>query len=370
MKNIVSYAEENLDSLAARPFCGVDSLILSWLSYYHLPPEVPSLHNWVGIPLRDLFRAETFPRLFRGVWDKENSRRLLTALAASPRFRDIRVMGFTEQTDPGREKQFAALTVRLAPNLTYVAFRGTDNSLVGWKEDFNMAFRHPVPSQTEAARYLADAAAHCPGDLLVGGHSKGGNLAVYAAATVSPQIQARIRKVYSHDGPGFLETFLQSLGFLAIASKIEKTLPQSSIVGLLLDHREDCQVVRSSRLSFLQHDPFSWVLEGTDFSYDQLTADAKYWDRTLDDWLRRLSEEERERFVEALYSILTSVDITDFAQFRDGWQKNLPALMHAAANLDPDTRTFLFRIIRELASVGLHNFPEFFRAHPNLPAQK
>lgn len=367
MKNIVSYAEDNLDTLTARPFGGVDSLILSWVSYMHFPLNVPSLHNWVGVPLKDLFRAEYFPQLFQGVWDKENSRRLFTALAASPRFRDIQVMGFTEQMDPGQEKQFAAVAFQLTPDLCYVAFRGTDSSLVGWKEDFNMAFQHPVPSQTEAARYLTKAASHCAGEILVGGHSKGGNLAVYSAAAVSPQIQARIRKVYSHDGPGFLETFLQSPGFLAIEPKIEKTLPQSSIVGLLLDHREDCQVVRSNRLSFLQHDPFSWVVEGTAFSYDQLTADAKYWDRTLDDWLRRLSEEERERFVESLYSILTSVDIADFAEFRAGWQKNLPALMHAAANLDPDTRIFLFRVIKELASVSLRNFPEFFRDHPNLP---
>ena len=369
MKNIVSYAEENLDSFQTRPFGGVDSLILSWMSYMHFPLDIPSLHNWVGVPLKDLFRAEYFPQLFQGLWDKENSRRLFTALAASIRFRDIQVMGFTEQKDLDQEKQFAAVTFQLRPDLYYVAFRGTDSSLVGWKEDFNMAFQHPVPSQAEAARYLTKVASHCARDILVGGHSKGGNLAVYSAATVSPEIQARIHRVYSHDGPGFLESFLQSPGFQAIEPKIEKTVPQSSIVGLLLDQREDFQVVRSNRLRFLQHDPFSWAIEGTAFSYDQLSADAKYWDRTLDDWLRQLSEGERERFVESLYSILSSVDIADFAEFRTDWQKNLPALMHAASQLDPDTRTFLFRIIKGLATISLRNFPDFFRDHSNLPIQ-
>lgn len=127
----------------------------------------------------------------------------MTALAASPRFRNIQMLGYTEQFDAAEEKQFAAVCFQITPDLCYIAFRGTDSTLVGWKEDFNMAFKCPVPSQKTAVRYLTDAARHCRGKILVGGHSKGGNLAVYAAVKCSEDIQKRIERVYSHDGPGF-----------------------------------------------------------------------------------------------------------------------------------------------------------------------
>ena len=166
MNNIVSYAETNLDTFGQRPPGSVDSLILSWVAYVDLPPET---QPWSGVPLRDLFRAELFPSLFQEIWDPVSTKALFTALAASPRFRDIRLMGRTHRTDLTQEKQFTAVTFQLSPDLSYVAFGGTDTSFVGWKENFNMTFLSPVPSQEEAARYLSQAASHCTGDLLVGG---------------------------------------------------------------------------------------------------------------------------------------------------------------------------------------------------------
>ena len=364
MRNLVSYAEDILESFSALPFGPVDSLILSWVSYLRLPPVAAGAHTWQGMPLRELFRAEYFPQLFQGVWDRENSQRLLTALAASPRFRDTLVMGYTQQLDRDQEKQFAALSFQLTPDLAYAAFRGTDNSLVGWKEDFNMAFRYPVPSQEAALDYLTRAARVCTGRLRTGGHSKGGNLAVYAAANCPPAVRDRLDRVYSHDGPGFSQTVLQSEPFQRILPRVEKTLPQSSVVGLLLESQAAYRVVKSRRVSVLQHDPFSWEVVETDFAYlPQLAPDARYWDRTLDDWVRGLSDQERERFVEALFQVLSTNDIATFSQFKAGWQKNLPAVVHAAASLDPDTRTFFFRVLGELASISLRNFPELLRDH-------
>ena len=356
MNNIISYAEECLDHFQARPFGSVDSLILSWVANLRFPLQAHGLHNWVGLPLRDLFRAEDFPTLFQGLWDPVGTKALFTALAASPRFREIRLMGYTVQKDPVQEKQFTALTFQLRSDLAYVAFGGTDASLVGWKENFNMAFLSPVPSQAEAARYLTQAAAHCAGDLLTGGHSKGGNLAVYAAATVAPSVQRRIQRVYSHDGPGFPQGFHTAPGYLAVRDRIEKTVPQDSVVGLLLDQHETCQVIQSTRRSLLQHDPFSWTVEGTDFlRAEDLTPDAKYWDRTLDDWMAQVSQEERERFVDALYEILTVTKAASFHQLRTDWQTQLPTMMRAAGNLDQDTRSLLLRTLRELGSVGWRN---------------
>lgn len=171
-RNIVNYAEEAMDTFAQREFCPVDSLILSWLSYLRIPGETGEFRDWEGLPLSALYRAEWFDKLFLGVWDPQSSRRLLTALAASPRFRDIRVMGYTEQMDQQAEKQFAAVTFQLPAGGGYVAFRGTDASFVGWKEDFNMAFQ-TVPSQETAVAYLARAALYCPGPLMTGDTPRG-----------------------------------------------------------------------------------------------------------------------------------------------------------------------------------------------------
>lgn len=359
MGNIVTYGEEILDTFDRRGFGPVDSLILSWASYLKLSTAEPKVQAWQGVRFGDLFRAEHFKTLFPTTWDTPESRRLYTAMAASPRFRDIRVKGYTEQTDPEREKQFAAVSFQLNKDLCYVAFRGTDSTLVGWKEDFNMAFQYPVPAQKAAAEYLAEAAKHSTGSLRVGGHSKGGNLAVYAAAKAGETLQKRIVQVYSHDGPGFLESVLKSGEWSAITPKIHKTLPQSSLVGMLLEQQENFRVVRSDKFSIWQHDPFSWQVEDGDLCYvDALTPGAQYLDRTLSRWVSGLSVLERERFVDSLYALVDTAKITSLAQLFSGWQESIPALLRAASQMDEDTKEFLFQTVRALLALGVKYYPE------------
>lgn len=359
MRNIITYAEETLATFDRLPFNRVDSLILSWAAYLRLPEERLEAYDWRGVRLGDLFRAEDFGCLFQRHWDVSGSRQLLTAVAASPRFRDIRVMGYTQQMDAGLEKQFAAVTFQWEDRWGYIAFRGTDSTLVGWKEDFNMAFQYPVPSQEAAQRYLAQAAKHCKGELRVGGHSKGGNLAVYAAAHSAQEIQERLVRVYSHDGPGFLAAVLQSGEFQTIAPKLDKTLPQSSLVGMLLEQQENFRIVKSDRVGLWQHDPFSWLVEGNDFRLQkELTPDAQYLDKTLNRWISSLTTAERERFVDSLYALVDAAHIETLAQLRAQWQESIPAILKAASQLDPDTKEFLFQTGMALVALGVKNFPE------------
>ena len=358
MDNIITYAETCLDTFDQKPFCDVDSLILSCLTYLDIPAQMANGRTWRGMRLADLYRAEHFDRLFSVTFAPQRTRQLLTALAASPRFRDIRVMGYTATLDALQEKQFSAMTFRLVPNLSYIAFRGTDSTLVGWKEDFNMAFRTPVPAQQAARVYLTTAASHCPGEILLGGHSKGGNLAVYAAAFCGKRLQSRIGRVFSHDGPGFLPEVLQSEGYTAIVNRIEKTLPQSAVVGMLLEQQETYKIVKSKSVSLLQHDPFTWeVKDGAFVSLDHLTRDARHVDQTLTAWLQRVDHNERERLVDALFGILESTDVRTLDQLRTDWQKAIPAVAREAAKLDQDTREFLFRTLKELAALSLKTLP-------------
>lgn len=362
MNNIITYAEENRMSFSRREFCPVDSLILSWFTYLRWPADLLEIYTWKGIRLQELFRAECFDVIFEGIWDELSSHRLFTAMAASPRFRDIVVMGYAQQLDVDKEKQFAAISFRLSPGLYYIAFRGTDSTLVGWKEDFNMAFQYPVPSQVEAEKYLAEAASHCFGRLIVGGHSKGGNLAVYSAANCSASIRNRIERIYSHDGPGFLGEVLKSPQFSRISDKIDKTLPQSSLIGMLLEQQEQFRIIKSNKISFWQHDPFSWVVDGDDFyMIRQLTADARFLDLTLNEWILSLSRQQRERFVDVLYGILESNDIETWSDLRTDLVKNVPAIARTFSRLDGDTRYFLIKAVKGLAALGIRNFPELFR---------
>ena len=359
MGSIVTYGEEILETFAQRAFGPVDSLILSWVSYLKLSAASGKVRSWQGVRFGELFRAEYFGELFPPTWDTPEGRRLYAAMAASPRFRDIKVMGYTEQVDVEREKQFAAMSFQLNNALSYVAFRGTDSTMVGWKEDFNMAFQFPVPAQKAAAEYLTEAAKHCTGERRGGGPSTGANLAVYAVANGGGPLQKRIARVYSHDGPGFLESVLQSEAWAAISPKIDKTLPQSSLVGMLLEQQENFRVVRSDKFSIWQHDPFSWCVENGDFCFaDSLTPEAQYLDRTLNRWVCSLSPQERERFVDSLYALVDAAQITTLTQLFTHWQESIPAILKAASQLDEDTKEFLFQTVKALVGLGVKHYPE------------
>ena len=350
--NMLDYARRELETFSRRGLCAVDSLILSWMAYLRIPADadevVAGIRGWDGVRLADLHRAEYFGDYFEGMWSEEDGLRLLAAAAASPRLRDVRVVGHVESTDVRAEKQFAAVTFRLTDDLSYVAFRGTDSTLVGWKEDFNLSFRCPVPSQVAAARYLADVAGRLDGELVVGGHSKGGNLAVYAAA-----------RVFSHDGPGFLPEFLATGEFANVAPRIDKTLPQSSLVGMLLEQQEGFRVVKSNRLLIWQHDPFSWRVDGRDFVYlDDLAPDARYLDAAISAWLSSRTNEERERFIDTLYSVVEASRVRTTRELRADWRRNIPTAARAFADLDPETKDFMVDTATALLRLGVRSVPE------------
>ncbi len=357
MRNIIDYVLDELAPFSEKPFSPVDSLVLSQLSYVDLKDLVPEkCSRRKAVKLSDLLKAEHFQDMFEHVLEPESNRKLLFALAASPRFRDLGVVGYTNAWDDKTEKQFAAVTFLLDKKSAYIAFRGTDNSLVGWKEDFNMAFQSPVPSQQDALGYLQTVARKCSGQLMVGGHSKGGNLAIYSAALCGRAIQDRISRVYSHDGPGFKKNAVDASKLDRIADRIDKTLPQSSIIGMLLENQERYTIVKSSRIGLLQHDPFSWIVEDDHFiQLDQLSAQAQLTDRTLHDWLASISDGQREKFVDTLFSIFEAAQHKDLIELGSDWQNALPAMIESARAIDSTTRKFLMQTLKGLTKSALRN---------------
>lgn len=360
-ESIISYVKNELRTFSEHPFFEVDSLVLSQFSYIHLGNLIASLSGGsVRRPytLQQLYRAECFSYFFADQPDAARNQELLCACAASPRFRDIGIAYYEEDFDEASQKQFCAMTFFIDADTSYIAFRGTDSTLVGWKEDFNMAFLTPVPSQEAALTYTLAVAKHVRGNLMLGGHSKGGNLAVYAAMMSPARLQDRIVSIYSHDGPGFKDNIFESEAYLRIKDRIQKTLPQSSLVGMLLEHQEDYAVVESNGIGILQHNPYSWIVrDGAFVKLSSLTTGADYLNRTLSAWLAELSDEKREQFVDALYSVISATNITSFTELRGSWQTEFPTLVENMKHMDDQTRQILQQTLKSLVRMAFKKLP-------------
>ena len=356
-KNVFGYLSREFETLDERPLGDVDSLALACASYYRLPPEAASARGAEGMPGTDLLRADWVSGMTAGLWDPEGLSRLLVCVAASPRLRGVRVCHSVEDFDETAEKQFSACTLLLPSGGAYVSFRGTDNTLVGWREDFNMAFETGVPSQLAATAYLERVAGLVDGPLYVGGHSKGGNLAVYAACTCSDAVASRLVRVYSHDGPGFTAETLASEGWRARADLVSKTVPRSSLIGMLFEQQEDYAVVDSSVAGVSQHDPFSWVVEGSDFvRLEELGRGAGFVDGTLNEWISSMTHEEREGFVDTLFSVFSAGGEDTFAALSGNWQTSVPAMLRELSGLEPDRRDLIMRALALLFRAAIPDF--------------
>ena len=192
----------------------------------------------------------------------------------------------------------------------FVTFRGTDNTLVGWKEDLSMSFRSVIPSQALAKQYLQDVLMTHSGPVRVSGHSKGGNVAVYAMSQSAPVIRDRVLEVYNQDGPGFSVEFLEDPGYRSILPKIRTYLPQGSMIGVVLYRAEPVIIVQSHETGIMQHDPFSWNICGTAITrMDALNANSRFFRLTMENWLAGFDMDDRVRLVNMLYDLLTSGDV-------------------------------------------------------------
>ena len=285
-----------------------DALIFSALSYISLDGIVPETpHEWVRLENAALeFLAD--PRSMEKV-RVDQDLELLAAAATTTRFRNVGISFYQDVFIPEEDTQFSAVTFYLDDGSAFLTFRGTDNTLVGWKEDFNMTFLESIPAQRLARKYTADFAAASRAPLYLNGHSKGGNLAVYAAAKSEPAVQKRIQWIYTHDGPGFMEHILTDPGYLAIVPKIRTYVPQSSVFGMLLDREEPHTVIKSRHFGLMQHDPYSWEVMGPGFVVEEeLSPDSRFLDRTFKTWLAGMTTAERNAFFDSVFELLMIED--------------------------------------------------------------
>ena len=380
MANILDYLEWRGDlTLEQAPFNPVDGLILCRLAYVPFDGIAPGPGEGtatIGGAARVLLAQQTPERraVVSGLW--KGDAELLAALMDSGRFSGMLLENYVSELDPEEEKQFSAFTVCLGDGSRYVAYRGTDSTLVGWKEDFNMAFTTPVPAQRTAAEYLRARAAEKPGPLRVGGHSKGGNLAVFAAAFCGEETQGRILEVQNNDGPGFEAAVTAQPGYRRIAPRVRTLVPQSSVVGMLLEHEEAYTVVHSTQLGLMQHDLYSWQVRRAGFvCLESVDEGSRMVDRALKEWISSMTPAQRETFVDVLFGLLDASGAQTVGQLSLGWLKNAGALARTLKGIDEPTREAMSSILKALSRAARHSLAQAFprgeeRRQDDVPAQQ
>lgn len=340
------FAQDNFNAL--------DALILSRLSYLPFEDVVPkSFCHSVSLS----FVARAFSPLDSRddvLWKKDPD--LLKAAAATPRFADVRLSGYLSERDYERKMQFSAVVFELNEQTRFIAFRGTDASFIGWEEDFRMFISPTLPSQQHALRYFVAAAQFSDCRFLLGGHSKGGNLALYTAINCEPSLNKRIDGIYNFDGPGFNGDVIQSAAFGEVKDRLHSFVPQSSVFGMMLEHDEDFAIVKSRSKSFMQHDIYSWEIDINDFVYlDNRTNSGYFIEHTLGDFLERLSDIEKENFTKAFFSVLESTDNTDFRKMIKSPVSGSAAMLRGLKHLDKTKRSALGRAIVQALKSAKHN---------------
>lgn len=329
MANIMDYLNWRGDlTFEESPLNEIDSLILANLSYVPLDGIVPSPWEPESISLKEASDA---------FWQEREEKDLLKEfslikmapfamrrMAATRRFGNLQLMYYQNSINIKEESQFSALCIRLGEGKIFTAFRGTDDTMIGWKENFRMCFE-TVPAQKKAVDYLNYVGHTCEGELWLGGHSKGGNLAVYAAVKARPNIQNRIQSIYNFDGPGFSKAMLASSSYQKLQHRIRKYVPTSSVVGMLLEQDENYMVVSSEEQGLRQHDPITWRVLRTEFvSIPERKEDSEVVARTMHGWIYSLSLEERKSVVDTMFNIIQEANIKTLNDFGENrWRLKL-----------------------------------------------
>ena len=338
------------DSIYDRPFKELDVLALTELTYLPFDRIVPQ-GDTTNIEVRLSDAVELVDRTTDFIVTDQHLQ-LVDDLASSKRFKNIKLLNYVNEYDPDVQKQFAAMTYRLTMDVYLVVFRGTDDTLIGWKEDFHMTYMDHVPSQRRAASYLQNVMKEFPkGRFLVAGHSKGGNLATYACSYLPDQLSEQVHAIYCYDAPGLNKSIIKTEGYQRIAHLIHRFVPQGSIVGMMLEVPEPTTIVKSRAFGgFAQHDAFTWMVEKDGFvTLDQTSPDSQQTDETLKQWVRETSADERKKFFDTFFGIFLDAGITSINDLMN--LKNfskIKEIFQNAQDLDPTEREMLERLAKQL----------------------
>ena len=357
MKNMLDYIKGfGHVSFEERAFSEIDALVLTELEYLPLEKVVPSDENGENfVTVKEI--AEYMQEHKQELFDEnpmmitEERHEVSQVIADAPRFQSLKFFGVVSEWDKDTTKQFAAVTVEVEPSVRLVVFRGTDETLIGWKEDFLMTYSPLVAAQTDAKEYLAKQASLWGGDLMISGHSKGGNLAIYAAATQEEDVQLRIVDIFCFDSPGLYRSVLETKGYQNIVPLAMRYIPQDSLVGLMLESEVPYVIVKSNASGAMQHSAMTWEIEDGQFiKMEKLTKNSQLNDQTFKKWTESVSDEDLELFWNVFFELLFSVGIDTVNDLYGQFMHYVQEFLKAAGNMDEEKRELLTRIALLLVS--------------------
>lgn len=356
MANLLDYLNWRGDlTFRQAPFNEVDNLIFSELSYFDFNGIVPGPEEKESIELHRA-AAEFFSRypaekeMEMGVLYPKELPELFRRMAELPRFRDLRLSCFEDRLDAEKIQQFAALAIETEDGKIFLSFRGTDDTLAGWREDFYLACMPEIPAQKMAVEYVDRVAKRYPRRRIrMGGHSKGGNLAVYSAIFCAPSVQRRLEAVWSNDGPGFHQDLACLPEYQRVEDRVTFILPKSSLVGMLLEHEEDYVVVESRQKGLFQHDGFSWEVLGAGFVHlGSVTRQGRIHDRIMGEWIRNMTLEQREMFIDGLFDVLGASGAETLTELKEERFRGVEGMIRAMKDMEKDTRDAVIYAVKLL----------------------
>ena len=364
MANVCDYIKWRGDiNFEQSKFNEIDNLILSRFSYF---PFDKIIKEDEIVTIRELgkrFKNQDISKLSI-LWKDDVE--LFPLIGESERFGNLLATKYINKIDVVQEKQFAAITVLMPDDTIFISYRGTDNTIVGWKEDLNMSFKSHIASQLSAKKYLEMIAKeYSDKKIRIGGHSKGGNIAVYAATFVSQEIKDRIINVYNNDGPGFCDDVIETPEYHEMIKRVHTYIPQSSVIGRLMNHREKYTVVESVQKGIMQHDLYSWQVLGTKFiTLEEVTNGSEFVDKTIKEWLENVEPEKREQVIDVVFDILNATDAQTMKEIKNNWFTSARTMMASYKNIDNETKDMIWKAVGELLKSAKNNIFEDF---PKLP---
>lgn len=356
MANLFEYLKWRGDvPLSVSPFNEVDNVVLSFLSYTDFGGCVPE--DGTVVLFQDVFDAFFSRHTRQEIAETRSltakSPLIMDGITGGARFGKMKMCNYVDIVNPRMDEQFSAVTYLLDDGTAFVAYRGTDNSVVGWKEDFNFSYIAGTEGQKRSVRYLTRIADTLSCPLRLGGHSKGGNFAVFAASFCEKEIQDRIEIIYANDSPGFPDTILQTEGYQRILPKILSIIPDSSVIGTLLSSNSTQKVIKSSASGLTQHDALTWETERTGFVPAELSDFGIFVSQTISSWLSGLDDDERKIFTDTLFSLFESTGKATFVELSDDGWKSAERILSAIWSLPKEQQKTMTQLLRQLfESVG------------------
>lgn len=351
MGNLITYVQQyGAQTFEDKSLTDIDVLVLTEIAYLPFDEIVPK-----SFDITEAISLEQLGKEFETIKEKEHENNpfmitserieLLEVVSKSQRYKEIKVFGFMNDIDDERTKQFAAVCYQWEEENRWIIFRGTDETLIGWKEDFMMTYSDLIPAQTDAIEYLKKQAETFSGTLNVSGHSKGGNLSLYASAMQEEAIQNRIEQIYCWDSPGVHRSILGTEGYQRVVSKAKRYIPQDSIVGLMLESQVPYHIIESQGSGISQHSALMWNIEEDHFvELTELTKNSQLTDQTFKQWTEVVSDEDLKLFFDTFFDLIFEMGVETVNDVYYNFRMYMQKFFKKAYRMNPEKREVLLRV--------------------------